>query len=98
LTRISDELERDVVHLIVEKRLFSIGKETCDLIGNKMREKYGCYFEQCLDHPEYLLNTLSEAYGSSAKSIVDEILDDLKRLSITPKIESFQTRLASFCQ
>lgn len=94
--RISDEIERDVIHLIVEKRLFSISKQTCDLVGNRLQEKYGCYFDQCLEHPEYLLDILSEAYGASAKNIVNQILDDLEHLSITPKIESFQTRLTKF--
>lgn len=90
-----DQIERDVIHLVVEKTLYGISKEMCDLVGARLNERYGCYFDSCLDRPEYLLDVLEDIYGNAANAIIKTILDELEHLSITPKIAQFQTKLVS---
>jgi hypothetical protein len=90
-----DQIERDVIHLVVEKTLYGISKEICDLVGTRLKQKYGCYFDSCLDRPEYLLDVLEGIYGNAANAIIKTILDELEHLSITPKIAQFQTKLTS---
>lgn len=96
MARIGDEVERDVVHLVVEKTLFRISRETCELVGTHLKQKYNCHFDQCLEHPEYLLDILASIYGNSAKSIVQSILDEISDLSMTPNLERFHDLLVKF--
>lgn len=88
-----DQIERDVIHLVVEKTLYGISKEMCDVVGARLKEKYDCYFDSCLDRPECLLDVLEDIYGNAANAIIKTILDELEHLSITPKIVQFQTKL-----
>jgi hypothetical protein len=96
LVRPDDEVERDLVHLVVEKTLIKVSGATCDLVGATLQQKYGCYFDGCLEHPEYLLDVLGAIYGTSAKTVVQSILDEVNALSMTPKLEQFHSVLARF--
>lgn len=66
-----------LVGFTIEQALLEIGKSAVDEVGDRLYEKHGCYFSDCLEHPEYLSVILREIFGGSHVVIVKSIRDRL---------------------
>ncbi|MGQ0606148.1 MAG: hypothetical protein ACT4OD_04230, partial [Candidatus Nitrosotenuis sp.] len=78
-----------LISIIVEHALIDIGKTTLDKVGNRLYEKYDCYFHDCLEHPEYLKDVLEDVFGSGSNAIVQKITDELTEFKNQTPISNF---------
>ncbi|TVL97622.1 MAG: hypothetical protein CV087_22125 [Candidatus Brocadia sp. WS118] len=69
----SDRTKNALVSFTIEQALLEIGQSAVDEVGSRLYEKHGCYFSDCLEHPEYLSEILGEIFGSSHVAIVRSI-------------------------
>lgn len=73
----SDRTKNALVSFTIEQALLEIGQSAVDEVGSRLYEKHGCYFSDCLEHPEYLSEILREIFGSSHVTIVQSIRERL---------------------
>jgi len=75
------DARKALISFVVEQTLLDVGKLAMEEVGSRLYEKHQCYFADCLENPQYLLEVLQEIFGSSYKSVTDKIeikLDELK--------------------
>lgn len=75
------DARKALISFVVEQTLLDVGKLAMEEVGSRLYEKHQCYFSDCLENPQYLLEVLQEIFGSSYKSVTDKIeikLDELK--------------------
>ena len=78
-----------LVSLAIERSLFEISEAVCENIGNKLFKKYKCYFHDCLEHPDYLVDVLKQVFGDGYLSIVNSINNKLEEFSYQDQIKEF---------
>lgn len=69
----SGDAQKALVSLAIEKALLEIGNAALEEVGNRLYAKYKCYFIDCLEHPDYLKDTLDEMFGLCHDSIIQSI-------------------------
>ena len=83
------QIKKALISITIEKVLLEMGRPVFDAFTKKLYKNYNCYLPDCYDHPEYLSQTLKEMYGTSAKTLVLEIMDNLKEFSDQKPFENF---------
>ena len=85
----SGSVKKALINFTIEQALLEIGKTALDEVGNRLYEKYNCYFHDCLDHPEYLKDVLQEIFGSGYLSIIQKIQQRLGEFTEQEPIANF---------
>ena len=88
------QVERALIHFAIEKALLGIGDRTFKQVGDSLFKKHGCYFADCLEHPEYLKDVLGEIFGRASIAIINSIQIDLKEFTETKTISTFLVQLS----
>jgi len=78
-----------LVSLVISQSLYDISKAIHDKVGDMIYEKHGCYFHNCLEHPEYLVDALKQIFGDGYISIVSNINKRLEEFSYQNSINRF---------
>ena len=84
-----EQIKKALIAIIIGRVLLEMGKPVLDAFTKKLYKNHNCYIPDCSDHPEYLSQVLKEMYGNSYKTIVSEIMDDLKEFSYQKSIANF---------
>lgn len=85
LPKVTDAL----VSLAIERSLSEISNAVCEDIGKTLHKKYKCYFHNCLEHPDYLVDVLKQMFGDGYISIVNSISKRLEEFSYQEPIKEF---------
>ena len=83
------EVDKDLIHVIIEAKLLKIGVNALETVGNSLQEKYGCHLGDCYEHPEYLKEILEDVFGESHYTIVNSIIDEIKKHNLDDKLCDF---------
>jgi len=78
-----------LVSLVISQSLYDISKAVHEDIGNALYKKYKCYFSDCLEHPDYLIDVLKQVFGDGYISIVSNINKRLEEFSYKEPINKF---------
>lgn len=78
-----------LVSLAIERSLSEISDAICEDVGNNLYKKYKCYFYNCLEHPDYLIDVLKQVFGDGYISIVISINKRLEEFSYQKPIKEF---------
>lgn len=78
-----------LVSIAIGQSLQEISQAVYDEVGNALYKKYKCYFHNCLEHPEYLRDTLEQIFGDGYISIVNNINKKLQEVSDQKPIKEF---------
>lgn len=88
------QVDKGLTHIAIERALQNIGDRTFKQVGNRLYAKHGCYFADCLEHPEYLKDVLEETFGKASIAIIDSIQKDLEQFTEKKTISRFLVQLA----
>lgn len=80
-----------LISITIEQALLRISGSALQDVGDRLYAKYGCYFSDCLDHPEYLRDVLEEMFGNGAAAITNAIRDSLVEFEYQQPISRFLT-------
>mgnify|MGYP001595761802 CR=1 FL=1 len=83
------EVTSALVSLAIERSLSEISDVVCENVGNTLYKKYKCYFYNCLEHPDYLVDILKQMFGDGYISIVNSINKRLEEFSYQEPIKEF---------
>jgi CheY-like chemotaxis protein len=72
-----DKAKAALVSYVIEQSLLKVSTVAVQEVGDRLFERYGCYFSDCLEHPEYLKSILYEIFGNGAATITDTIKESL---------------------
>jgi CheY-like chemotaxis protein len=90
-TNMIDNEKKALVSFTIAQAIDQISPSTTDKVGNRLYEKYGCYFSDCLEHPEYLADVLKEIFGNGSVAIVKIIRERLAEFETQQPISNFLT-------
>lgn len=85
----SKEMDKDMIHVIIEAKLLKIGVDALETVGNTLQEKYGCHFGDCYEHPEYLKEILEDIFGESHYTIINSIVGEIKKNNLDEQLCDF---------
>jgi DNA-binding NtrC family response regulator len=72
-----DKAKIALVSYVIEQSLLKVSSAAVQEVGDRLFARYGCYFSDCLEHPEYLKSILHEIFGNGATAITDTIKESL---------------------
>ena len=78
-----------LVSVAIDQSLAEISDAVHEEVGNKLYKKYKCYFYNCLEHPDYLVDILKQVFGNGYISIVSNINKRLEEFSYQEPIKEF---------
>ena len=78
-----------LVSIAIEQSLHEISEAVRDDVGNALYKKHKCYFHNCLEHPDYLVDILQHIFGDGYISIVNSINKRLEEFSYQKPIKEF---------
>jgi len=78
-----------LISVAIGQSLSEISEAAHEDVGNALYKKYKCYFHNCLDHPEYLVDVLKQVFGDGYISIVSNINKRLEEFSYQKPINEF---------
>ena len=78
-----------LVSIAIEQSLREISEAVRDDVGNALYKKHKCYFHNCLEHPDYLVDILQQIFGDGHISIVNSINKRLEEFSYQKPIKEF---------
>ena len=78
-----------LVSIAIEQSLREISEAVRDDVGNALYKKHKCYFHNCLEHPDYLVDILQHIFGDGYISIVNSINKRLEEFSYQKPIKEF---------
>ena len=78
-----------LVSIAIGQSLQEISQAVHDQVGNALYKKYKCYFHNCLEHPDYLIDILEQIFGDGYISIVNNINKRLEEFSYQKPIKEF---------
>ena len=90
----SDEIDKALITLAIERTLLDMSKKAYEEVGNRLYKKHGCYFMDCLEHPEYLTEILKEIFGNSSTLIVESIKNTLHESKDKKTISRFLAQIS----
>lgn len=82
-----------LVNIAIEQSLHEISDAVYDDVGKTLYKKYKCYFHNCLEHPDYLVDVLQQIFGDGYISIVNSINKKLQEYSYQKPIKEFLLEL-----
>lgn len=88
------DAKRALVSFTITETLLELSPSASNEVGDRLYAKYNCYFSDCLEHPEYLKDTLYEMFGEGSSSVVKTIGDKLKKFEDQQPISDFLSVLA----
>lgn len=78
-----------LVSVTIGQSLYEISEAVHDDVGNALYKKYKCYFHDCLEHPDYLVDVLKQVFGDGYLSIIISINKKLEEFSYQKPIKEF---------
>lgn len=88
-----DNVNPALVSLAIERTLLDISEAVLEDTGKQLYKKYNCYFYNCLEHPEYLVDVLQNKFGDSHLSIILSINKKLEEFDYKEQIKNFLTEI-----
>lgn len=88
-----DKVKAALVSVVIEQALLKLSPAAANEVGDRLYTKYGCYFSDCLQHPEYLKNVLEEIFGNAGAIILNEIKQNLADFKDQQPIAEFLAEL-----
>lgn len=73
----------------IEQSLREISDAVCENVGDTLYKKYNCYFHNCLEHPDYLVDILKQLFGDGYLPIIVNINKRLEEFSSQKPIKEF---------
>ena len=73
-------VKRALMAVIIERTLNEFGKAEYREVENRLESKYGIYFTDCLEKPEYFKRIIQDIYGNAHKQILEKINEYLGEL------------------
>lgn len=90
-----DKTKAALISVTIEQALLKINKTTVLEVGQRLYSKYGCYFSDCLEHPEYLKDILEEIFGAGADAVIKTIKENLAEFEDQQPISKFLSIISS---
>ena len=78
-----------LVSVAIGQSLYEISEAVHEDVGNALYKKYKCYFHDCLEHPDYLVDVLKQVFGDGYLSIIISINKRLEEFSYQKPIKEF---------
>lgn len=78
-----------LISFTIEQALQKISPSTAEEVGRRLHAKHGCYFSDCLVHPEYLRDVLHEMFGNGSSAIIKTIRENLVEVEDQQPIANF---------
>lgn len=75
----TQNVKKALISFTVTEALLELSPSAASEVGDRLYARHGCYFSDCLEHPEYLREVLYEIFGAASSSITKAIerkLDD----------------------
>ncbi|HXG73397.1 MAG TPA: response regulator [Candidatus Nitrosotenuis sp.] len=91
---ITTDAKKALVSFTITETLLELSPSAASQVGDRLYAKYGCYFSDCLEHPEYLKDILGELFGTGSSSIIMMIREKLEKLQDQRPISKFLSDLA----
>lgn len=91
----TDKAKSALVSYVIEQSLLKVSGAAVQEVGDRLFAKYGCYFSDCLEHPEYLKSVLHEIFGNGDAAITDTIRESLADFEEQKPISVF---LSAMCR
>ncbi|MEW6043709.1 MAG: response regulator [Thermoproteota archaeon] len=88
------DAKKALVSFTITETLLEISPTATNEAGDRLYTKYGCYFSDCLEHPEYLKDILYEIFGEGSSSVIKIIRSKLEKLEDQQPISNFLSVLA----
>lgn len=88
------DAKKALVSFTITETLLEISPTATNEAGDRLYAKYGCYFSDCLEHPEYLKDILYEIFGEGSSSVIKIIRSKLEKLEDQQPISNFLSVLA----
>lgn len=88
-----DNTKKALVSFTVTQALLQISPSATNEVGSRLYAKYGCYFSDCLEHPEYLKDVLHEIFGNGSTALIKTIKENLVAFVDQQPISNFLTIL-----
>ncbi|MCE9651484.1 MAG: hypothetical protein K8Q89_00230 [Nitrosarchaeum sp.] len=84
-----DKVTAALVSMTISQSLYDISVALHDDVGYNLYLKHKCYFHDCLEHPDYLVDVLKQVFGDGYLSIVNNINKKLEEFSYQKPINEF---------
>ena len=78
-----------LVSFTISSILDKMSQSATNEVGSRLYAKHHCYFSDCLKHPEYLREVLTEIFGNGAKIVMNEIRQNLEEFDDQHPISHF---------
>ena len=78
-----------LVSVVIGQSLYEISEAVHEDVGKALYKKYKCYFHDCLEHPDYLVDVLKQVFGDGHISIINNINKKLEEVSHQKAINEF---------
>jgi two-component system chemotaxis response regulator CheY len=86
---IFSEEKKALVSITISQTLLKMSPSATNEVGRRLYTKYRCYFSDCLEHPEYLNDVLTEIFGNGAKVVTNAIRQSLAEFEDQYPISNF---------
>ncbi len=83
------KVQQGLVMMAIEKALLDFGSDVYEKFLSHLEKKHKAFLADCIYHPEYLSETLTDLYGKSYMDIVGRITTHLLEFSYQKPIERF---------
>lgn len=81
--------KKALISFTITQALLNVSPAATNDIGSRLYAKHGCYFSDCLEHPEYLRDALYETFGKGAEAIIITIKQSLAEIEQQQEISNF---------
>ncbi len=81
--------KKALISFTITQALLKISPSATNDIGTRLYAKYGCYFSDCLENPEYLRDVLHETFGIGSSAIIKTIRESLAEFGQQQQISNF---------
>jgi two-component system, chemotaxis family, chemotaxis protein CheY len=78
-----------LISFTITQALQKLSPSTVEEVGRRLHAKHGCYFSDCLEHPEYLKDILHEMFGNGSLAIIKTIRESLSEVKDQHPIANF---------
>lgn len=85
--------KKALISFTITQALLKMGPSATNEVGSRLYSKYKCYFSDCLEHPEYLSDILTQIFGTGARAVTDSIRQSLEEFKDQRAISGFLATL-----
>ncbi|MFB5604683.1 MAG: hypothetical protein ACE5Q5_04400 [Nitrosarchaeum sp.] len=89
----SSKITSALISVTISQALYEISEALHEDVGNALYKKHKCYFHDCLEHPDYLVDILQQIFGDGYISIIDNINKKLEEFSYQKPVKEFLLEL-----